>query len=134
MSGPHPLAGKRAGAVKSFEIVLLYDFYGGMLTDKQREIFSMYYNEDMSLAEIAENEGISRQGARDAVVRAEAALRELEERLGLFRRYGGISESVSRIGEAARAIIDINARFYAGAELERAAHEILAITDEIIGA
>ena len=120
--------------MKSFEIVLLFDFYGGMLTEKQREIFSCYYNEDMSLAEIAENEGISRQGARDAIVRAEASLRELERRLGLFGRYGGFSESVARIGEAAREILDVNARFYAGAELEAKAREIISLADEIIGA
>ena len=60
------------------ELCLLFDFYGEMLTDKQRELFDLYYNEDLSLSEIAEHAGITRQGVRDAVVRAEHTLTALE--------------------------------------------------------
>ena len=66
---------------KSIEMVLLFDFYGNMLTDKQKEFFDLYYNHDLSLAEIAENEGITRQGVRDAIVRARNILVEFEENL-----------------------------------------------------
>ncbi len=65
---------------------LLLDFYGALLTGKQRECFDLHYNEDLSLSEIAEEAGISRQGVWDNIRRAEAALCELEEKTGLVRR------------------------------------------------
>ena len=58
---------------------MLFDFYGELLTDKQREYFDLHYNEDLSLSEIAESEGISRQGVWDIIRRAEAGLRRLQE-------------------------------------------------------
>ena len=70
---------------KPLEMSLLFDFYGETLTEKQRELFDLYYNEDLSLAEIAEHAGITRQGVRDSIKRAEHALREMEEKLGLGR-------------------------------------------------
>ena len=57
---------------KNLEISLLFDFYGDMLTEKQRDVVELYYNDDLSLSEIAENEGITRQGVRDSIKRAEA--------------------------------------------------------------
>ena len=59
---------------KAFHMTMLFDFYGMLLTDRQKEFFDLYYNEDLSLAEIAENAGITRQGVRDVLVRAEAIL------------------------------------------------------------
>lgn len=59
---------------KNLEIPFLLDFYGEMLTEKQRNCLAYYYEEDLSLSEIAENEGISRQGVRDSIKRAEAQL------------------------------------------------------------
>ena len=56
---------------QTYRMTMLLDFYGEILTQRQREFFDLYYNEDLSLAEIAENYGISRQGVRDAIVRAE---------------------------------------------------------------
>ena len=55
----------------TFTMSMLFDFYGDLLTDKQKELFDLYYNEDLSLSEIAEQAEISRQGVRDAIVRAE---------------------------------------------------------------
>ena len=66
---------------------MLLDFYGELLTQKQRNCFNMHYNEDLSLAEIAEVLEISRQGARDLIVRAEATLTETEEKIGLVKRF-----------------------------------------------
>ena len=63
---------------KNMEISFLLDFYGDMLTEKQRSMVDYYYNEDLSLAEIAENEGITRQGVRDSIKRAEVQLLEME--------------------------------------------------------
>ena len=65
---------------------MLLDFYGQLLTDKQRECYDLHYNEDLSLSEIAEQSGISRQGVWDNIRRADTALRELEEKTGLVRR------------------------------------------------
>ena len=66
---------------------MLLDFYGELLTDKQRECFDLHYNEDLSLSEIAEQLGISRQGVWDNIRRAESAMREIEEKTGLIRRF-----------------------------------------------
>lgn len=66
---------------------MLLDFYGDLLTDKQRECFSLYYNEDLSLSEIAEQRGISRQGVWDNIRHAESAMREVEKKTGLIARF-----------------------------------------------
>ena len=68
---------------QAYRMAMLYDFYGDMLTDRQKEFYDLYYNEDLSLAEIAENYGISRQGVRDVIVRAEGIMTELEEKTGI---------------------------------------------------
>lgn len=66
---------------------LLFDFYGELLTDKQKEYFDLRYNEDYSLAEIAELGGLSRQGVWDILRRAEETMRRMEEKTGIVRRY-----------------------------------------------
>ena len=71
---------------KNLEISLLLDFYGDMLTDKQREVVECYYNEDLSLAEIAEELGVSRQGVFDNIARAESRMLKMEEKTGFVRR------------------------------------------------
>lgn len=68
---------------KDFDTVLLLDTYAGLLTEKQRQLCDMYYNQDYSLAEIAEVERITRQAARDGISKARARLRSLEDCLGL---------------------------------------------------
>ena len=70
---------------KTFEMCMLFDFYGDILTDKQKELFDLYYNDDLSLAEISEHMGITRQGVRDGIMRAEHTLRATEE----FGKVGG---------------------------------------------
>lgn len=66
---------------------MLFDFYGELLTDKQREYFDLRYNDDLSLGEIAEQCGISRQGVWDIIRRAETAMTEIEEKTGLIKRF-----------------------------------------------
>ncbi len=68
---------------KNLNYSTLLDIYGGMLTDKQRDMMEFYYNDDLSLSEIADNCGISRQGVRDAIKRGEESLDELEEKIGV---------------------------------------------------
>ena len=68
---------------QTYRMTMLFDFYGELLTERQREFFDLYYNEDLSLSEIAENSGISRQGVRDVIVRAEGVMQEIEDKTGL---------------------------------------------------
>ncbi len=68
-------------------MVLLFDYYGEMLTERQRMCLDLRYNQDLSLAEIAQELGVSRQGVHDNIVRAEAHLEKMEEKTGCVRRY-----------------------------------------------
>ena len=70
----------------ALEMALLFDYYGGMLTDKQRDCFDMRYNQDLSLGEIAESLGVSRQAVNDNLTRTEALLRRMEENIGCVKR------------------------------------------------
>ena len=72
---------------QAYRMAMLYDFYGDLLTARQKEFYDLYYNDDLSLAEIAENYGITRQGVRDIIVRAEKTLEDIEEKTGLIQRY-----------------------------------------------
>lgn len=90
------------------EITILLDFYGEMLTKKQRDFLSLYYNEDLSLSEIAENEGITRQGVRDAIKRAEGQLYEMEARLGFVKKWNDIKETLNDIIVCSDEISDFN--------------------------
>ena len=82
---------------KNLAYSVLLDFYGPVLTDKQRVILTEYYDEDLSLAEIAENLGITRQGVRDAIKHGEAALDELEQKLGNARRHTRMQADLARL-------------------------------------
>lgn len=73
---------------------LLLDFYGDVLSERQREAMELFYNGDLSLAEIAEITGITRQGVRDRIVKGEQIVSELEEKLGLARRFGNVKRNV----------------------------------------
>ena len=66
---------------------LLYDFYGELLTDKQQEYYDLYHNEDLSLFEIAESAGISKQGVYDIITRAERTLQEIEAKTGIINKW-----------------------------------------------
>ena len=70
----------------ALHMTLLFDYYGGMLTQKQRDCFDMRYNQDLSLGEIAESLGVSRQAVNDNLSRTEALLRRMEENIGCVKR------------------------------------------------
>ena len=72
---------------QTYRMTMLFDFYGELLTERQKEFFDLYYNEDLSLSEIAENAGISRQGVRELIKKAEDELLFFEEKLGLFKTF-----------------------------------------------
>ena len=116
---------------KNLEISFLLDFYGDMLTDKQRDVVELYYNDDLSLAEIAENEGITRQGVRDSIKRAESQLLEMEERLGLARRFREMREGLDSIRDAAREIQELNSRFGYSREIQERAERIEKLSQKM---
>ena len=91
-------------ADKDLRISVLLDHYGAMLTDKQREVIDLYYNDDLSLAAIAEQEGITRQGVRDNIKRGEAQLLEMEQKLHAARRFERLAALVSEADETLAAI------------------------------
>ena len=93
---------------KNLEVSVLLDFYGEMLTEKQRNFLDLYYNEDLSLSEIAENEGITRQGVRDSIKRAEAQLFDMESKLHLSRRFGAVRDGLKEISDCADKIYNYN--------------------------
>ena len=111
---------------QTFRMTMLFDFYGELLTDRQKEFYDLYYNEDLSLAEIAENYGISRQGVRDVIVRAEGVMTELEDKTGLVRRFLQMQEKVAVIEESARQLKTINYRQFESRELDQLADRIAA--------
>ena len=89
---------------KNLEISILLDYYGQMLTEKQLEVAQLYYNEDLSLAEIAQLANITRQGVRDSIKRAEGTLLEMEQRLGLARKFREYQEKLEQITSCAQEI------------------------------
>lgn len=80
---------------KNIEIGLLMDFYGELLTDRQKDIMDLYYNDNLSLSEIAEELEISKQGVQDNIKRAEKSLYEVENKLGLLKRFQNHSEKIN---------------------------------------
>ena len=91
---------------KDFEMGYLLDFYGEVLTPKQREMLRQYYNDDLSLSEIGENFGITRQGARDAIKHGETTLKELEAKVCFAARYRRVQETLEQLEQ-----LVIDARF-----------------------
>ena len=87
---------------KEVRTSLLLDFYGQTLTGKQREVMELYYNEDLSLSEIAENQGISRQAALDSIRRAEKHLEGMESGLGMLEKYQACTQAAAEIERLAR--------------------------------
>ena len=91
--------------MSAFEMTLLYDYYGKMLTEKQQEYIDMRYNQDLSLGEIAEIQGVSRQAVFDNLTRTEALLRRMEENIGCVKRDMAVRAAAREILEAA-AVLD----------------------------
>lgn len=82
--------------MKSVEDALLYDFYGNLLTDKMQRALESYLMDDLSLAEIAEAENISRQGVYDTIRRAIKTLHEYEDKLGLVSKFNSQAQSLDK--------------------------------------
>lgn len=110
----------------AFEMVMLFDCYGGMLTQKQREYIDMRYNQDLSLGEIAQLQGVSRQAVFDNLARTEALLRRMEENIGCVERDMKIRRTLQEILDAA-AVLDASSEpavLAAAAAIKAAAHAL----------
>lgn len=90
---------------KELELSVLFDLYAPLLTQKQQELFSLYYFEDLSLSEIALQCGISRQGVRDSVKRTESQLRAWEEQIGFYQRLARVKQSAVQIQACCRQLL-----------------------------
>ena len=90
--------------MSAWELAMLFDTYGGMLTDKQRDCFDMRYNQDLSLGEIAQELGVSRQAVNDNLTRTEALLRRMEENIGSVKRDMLTRRAVQEILDAASVL------------------------------
>lgn len=108
------------------EQALLYDFYGELLTDHQKDIYEQFVLEDLSLSEIAQDAGISRQGVHDLVKRCQKILEGYETRLHLVEKFLSIKEKVHEINEA------LDSYEERGMEPEKMAERIRKISDTII--
>lgn len=88
----------------ALEMTLLFDYYGELLTKRQRDCLDMRYNQDMSLGEIAQELGVSRQGVFDTLNRAESLLRDMEAKTGFLRRDEKVRKAARRIMQAAETL------------------------------
>ncbi len=84
---------------KDFEFIELFELYKGLLTEKQRETFSLHYLYDLSLAEIAEQDGTARQSVHDAIRKVKAKLLEYESVLHLKEKFDGVSSVIERLND-----------------------------------
>ena len=114
---------------KNLEVSYLLDFYGDILTQKQHDFLIYYYDEDLSLSEIAENEGITRQGVRDAIKRAEAQLFEMEKKLGVAAKFGEMSKGLNEIKALADDIYRYNLEHSLSREINDDAARIMSLAD-----
>ncbi|NLY52467.1 MAG: putative DNA-binding protein [Firmicutes bacterium] len=85
---------------------LLFDFYGQLLTEKQRLFFSLYHQDDLSLGEIAEQYGVTRQAVYDIIQRSQKSLTNFEEKLGLIKRYVRQREQLERLQGKLKELAD----------------------------
>lgn len=113
------------------EIGLLFSIYRNMLTDRQAESIDFYYNEDLSLSEISEHMGITRQGVRDNIKRAEATLFDVEKRLGLASRFLRIKGDLAMIDDIIREIEKSPNIMYLSDDIKRKINQILTIIGAI---
>ena len=113
---------------KITEVSLLYDFYGQLLSKRQQEVMSLYYEENLSLSEIAEEFSISRQGVHDALKNAEKSLHQYEAKLGLVSRFEKSRRAVEMIDRQIEAVIDKNRD---NSDLVSSLAEIRSVIDEM---
>ena len=93
---------------ETLQMTMLIDFFGDLLTEKQREYLDLYHNEDLSLSEIAEKDGITRQGAHDIITRAERKLAEIEKKTGVVKRWLSTQTELRQADAIARELLRLS--------------------------
>ncbi len=112
---------------KNLRYSALLSIYGALLTEKQLDTMEYYYDEDLSLGEIAENTGISRQGVRDFIKRGEELLDLYEEKLGLYEK----TKLIEKIEENAAKIKQINLGAWSNKTIDALAGDIVASAQKL---
>lgn len=107
--------------MKNLDFVLLLDCYGGLLTERQRDLLDGYYNEDLSLAELAEPRSISRQAVHDSIRRGERQLLSFEEQMGLAARLKSCRSLFEKIEALTTKLSDTDSPI--GAQIAKAAQD-----------
>jgi hypothetical protein len=116
---------------KDLRIAYLLDFYGDLLTEKQKDVIDLYYNEDLSLAEIAEILKITRQGVRDSIKHGESFLLEYESRLHLAERHPKMEKGFQDIQELCRGLRYYGQRHVYSKQIIEMAEKIEEIVQEL---
>ena len=117
---------------KNMELSLLLDFYGELLSEKVRGATELYYNDDLSLSEVAEDMGITRQGVRDLIKRAEGNLYGYEQKLGLYKRFLEMQKGLGTLKESlvkAKSLLDNNTD---RSEIDKEISGMIDLVDELI--
>ena len=112
--------------METTELILLYDYYGDLLTNRQKECFELRYYQDLSLGEIGQELGISRQGVYDNLSRTEGQLKKMEEKTGCVRRDRACRKAAKKIALCAKALAD-----YPDPLVSDSARQILAVAGEL---
>lgn len=116
---------------QAYRMTMLFDFYGDLLTERQKEFYDLYYNDDLSLAEIAENYDITRQGVRDIIVRAEKTLEDIEEKTGLIQRYHRTRATTAAMKALCEQIQTLNQNKLGDSELEKLCAQLSEAIDDL---
>ena len=117
---------------KNMELSLLLDFYGELLSEKVRKATELYYNDDLSLSEVAEDMGITRQGVRDLIKRAEGNLYGYEQKLGLYKRFLEMQKGLGSLKDSlvkAKSLLDSNTD---RSEIDKEISGMIDLVDELI--
>ena len=115
---------------QTYRMTMLFDFYGETLTERQKEFFDLYYNEDLSLGEIARQMNVSRQNVHDLIARSSEKLRACEAALGAAGRMERMLERLARVQELLGAIAGQDIPTEARALTDEAARQIQRIQQE----
>lgn len=113
---------------KTYELTMLYDFFGELLTDTQRRYFEYYYSDDLSLGEISELTGVSRQGVLGVLRRTEELLRQYEAKTGVVERFRAVTASLDKLRSDLSSLIGLT-----DGEARELARSIYDSLDELKG-
>ena len=116
---------------QAYRMAMLYDFYGDLLTPRQKEFYDLYYNDDLSLSEIAENYDITRQGVRDIIVRAERALEDIEEKTGLIQRYHRTRAALSSLRDLCQQVQELNEERFSDNDLDDLMQQMTTVINDM---